>query len=381
MENILHIDMDAFYASIEENENPQYKNKPLAVVGYIGNRSVISTANYAARKYQIYSAMPLQTALKKLPGLVIIQANFKKYSEVSHQVKKILEKYSSEIEQSSIDEFYIDVRGSHLLFGSSVEIAEKIKKDIRKHLNLTCSIGISYIKLLSKIASDLRKPDGLTIINKDNFNKIMDNLKIEKIPGIGSKTAGLLHKRNIFIIRELRNQSLQELKRLLGLNGYYLYNAVRGIGERNLSAGHKIKSISHEITLEYDTMDVEQIKKLIMELSERTGRKLRQCQLKAKTIKVKLRYYDFKTINKQVSLKDYTDVTNTISRYGIEMINDLIIRPVRLIGIGVSSLLDEKENQQMKLFEENKKQEEFQESMDSLNKKFGDKIIKRGSLV
>lgn len=373
--------MDAFYASVEENGHPEYKNKPLAVVGDIGNRSVISTANYAARKYNIFSAMPLQTALKKYPSLTVVKANFSRYSEVSKKVKKIVEEYTPEIEQASIDEFYLDVKSSHLLFGSSEEIAEKIKKDIYMNLKLTCSIGISCNKLLSKIASNLQKPGGLTIIDKNNFNDTMDNLKIEKIPGIGKKTAQILHYKNIYLIKDLRNQSLHELKSLLGLNGYYLYNAARGIGEKKLSFSHETKSISHENTLEYDTTDIIQIKTLILNLSEKTGRRLREAKLKGKTVKIKLRYYDFKTITKQITLNEYTDVTNIISKYSMELIEDLITRPIRLIGIGISSLIDEKDNMQLELFNKDGKKKQFEESMDSLNKKFGDKIIKRASLL
>ena len=381
MENILHIDMDAFYASVEENENPGYRNKPLAVVGYIGNRSVISTANYAARKYNIFSAMPLQTGLKKYPSLIVVKANFSKYSEISHQVKKIIEKYTPEIEQASIDEFYLDVKSCHLLFGPSIEIAKKIKQDIYQQLNLTCSIGISYNKLLSKIASNLEKPAGLTVINKNNFNKVMDSLKIERIPGIGKKTAQILHYKNIYLIKDLRSLTLHELKSLLGLNGYYLYNAARGIGEKKLTSTHEAKSISHEVTLEYDTTDFDHIKKLVLDLSEKTGRKLREAKMKGKTIKIKLRYYDFKTISRQITLNEYTDVTNMISKYSLELVEDLIHRPVRLIGIGISSLTDEKDNMQLELFTKDNKKKEFEKSMDSLNKKFGDKIIKRASLL
>ncbi len=380
MENILHIDMDAFYASVEENDKPEYKNKPLAVVGDTNNRSVVSTANYAARKYKVFSAIPLKTALKRCPSLLVLKADFSKYSKISNRIFNILQKYTPEIEQASIDEFYIDVKGSHLLFGSSEEIAGKIKKEIYDRLKLTCSIGISYNKLLAKIASDLHKPDGLTIINKNNFNNIFKNLKIEKIPGIGEKTARIFHSRNIYLIKDLRDLSLSELKRLTGMNGYYLYNAVRGIGENKLTPHHEIKSISNEVTLEYDTTDFNQIKRLILDLSEKVGRRLRKKNFKGKTIRLKLRYFDFKTITRQVTLKKYTNTTEEIYKYSMELVKDLIHRQVRLIGIGMGSLYNEKDNKQLKLFGEDNKECGFETNIDSLNEKFKNKI-KRASLL
>ena len=380
MENILHIDMDAFYASVEENDKPEYKNKPLAVVGDTNNRSVVSTANYAARKYKVFSAIPLKTALKRCPSLLVLKADFSKYSKISKRIFNILQKYTPEIEQASIDEFYIDVKGSHLLFGSSEEIAGKIKKEIYDCLKLTCSIGISYNKLLAKIASDLHKPDGLTIINKNNFNNIFKNLKIEKIPGIGEKTARIFHSRNIYLIKDLRDLSLSELKRLTGMNGYYLYNAVRGIGENKLTPHHEIKSISNEVTLEYDTTDFNQIKRLILDLSEKVGRRLRKKNFKGKTIRLKLRYFDFKTITRQVTLKKYTNTTEEIYKYSMELVKDLIHRQVRLIGIGMGSLYNEKDNKQLKLFGEDNKECGFETNIDSLNEKFKNKI-KRASLL
>ncbi len=380
MENILHIDMDAFYASVEENDKPEYKNKPLVVVGDTNNRSVVSTANYAARKYKIFSAMPLKTALNRCPSLFVHKADFSKYSKISNRIFNILQKYAPDIEQASIDEFYVDVKGSHLLFGSSEEIAGKMKKDIYAHLKLTCSIGISYNKLLAKIASDLHKPDGLTIINKKNFNNIFENLKIEKIPGIGEKTARIFHNKNIYLIKDLKGLSLSELKRLTGMNGYYLYNAVRGIGENKLTPHHEIKSISNEVTLEYDTTDFNHIKRLILDLSEKVGRRLRKKNFKGKTIRLKLRYFDFKTITRQVTLKKYTNTTEEIYKYSMELVKDLIHRQVRLIGIGIGSLYSEKDNKQLKLFEEDDKECRFETEIDSLNERFKNKI-KRASLL
>jgi len=380
--DILHIDMDAFYASIEEKDHPEYKNKPLVVVGDISERAVVCTANYSARKYNIFSAMPLKTALKKYPSLLVIKANFKKYQQISKQVYEILAKYTPEIEQASIDEFFIDVKGSHLLFGSSLSIAQNIKNDIKKKLNLTCSIGISFNKLLAKIASDLNKPDGITIINKKNVSQILDPLPVKKIPGIGPKTEKILQLKNINTIKDLKNLSLLSLKKTFGANGLYLYNAARGIGETKLSLSHKIKSISNEVTLEFDTMDKDIIKNVLLILSDKVGSRLKEDGLKGRTIKIKIKYYDFKTITKQLTLSKFTNLNEEIYKHSIELIQDLLTRPIRLIGIGISNLI--KGEEQLNLFKtkatETKKYK-FEQSLTLINKKFNKNILKRGSLL
>lgn len=379
MEDILHIDMDAFYASIEERNHPEYKNKPLVVAGDIDNRSVISTANYTARRHNIYSAMPLQTALKKCPSLIIINPDFKKYVKTSDCIYQIIQNYSPEIEKASIDEFYMDVSGSLLLFGTSENIAKKIKKHIFNELQLTCSIGISYNKLLAKISSDINKPDGLTVINKNNFNNLIDNLKIEKIPGIGKKTAGILHQNKVYYIKELRNLSIEKLNKLFGINGIYFYDAVRGIDNSKLTYNHDIKSISNEITLKYDTTDFSLIKKIMLNLSDHIARRLREKNIKGKVLKIKLRYYDFKTTTRQISFKKYINTASDIYKFSFSIIKNLIHHPVRLIGIGITSLKNEKDDFQLTIF--NNKTLEFEKNIDTINKKFGNETLKRGSLL
>jgi len=379
MEDILHIDMDAFYASVEQRDHPEYKGKPLVVSGDVGSRSVISTASYEARKYNIFSAMPLAAALKKCPDIIIINPDFKKYASASDHIKTILHEYSPEIEQASIDEFYLNISGSHLLFGSSFEIAKKIQSHIKKELQLTCSIGISYNKLLAKMASNIKKPEGITHITGSNLSALFDHLEIEKIPGLGKKAALKLHMINVFTIKELKKLSLKKLNELFGINGTYFYNASRGIGSSELIFSNDVKSISNEITLKYDTMDQNIIKKIMLKLSDQVASRLRMDKLKGKTIKIKLRYYDFKTISKQLTLVEFINTADDLYRIGLDLIDDMISRPIRLIGVGVSSLIHEN-NEQLSLFKNNKKLE-FEKNIDVINKKFGSKTIKRGSLL
>lgn len=382
MTDILHIDMDAFFASAEIAERPELIDKPVVVTGHIGNRSVVSAANYVARKYGIFSAMPLKTARNKCKNLIILTADFKKYHTLSHQIYKIIEKYTPDIEQTSIDEFYLDVSQSHLLFGSSEDIARQIKKQIKQAFHLTCSIGIAANKLLAKIGSDLHKPDGLTIINPGSFNQIIDPLSIEKIPGIGPKTAQVLHDHNIFLIRELRQFDLDRLKKLFGINALYLYNAARGIGYSQLTSQAEIKSVSHEMTFEYDTQDMDIIRKILLQLSDMVAVRLRKYNILGKTIKVKVKYFDFKSISRQISLNNYMNSSEEIFQNSWQLMQDLNIKPIRLLGIGVSTLLDSNKQEQLLIFNNNKKKDiRFDKNIDIINKKFGKDVIKRASLI
>lgn len=380
MEDIIHLDMDAFYAAIEERDHPEYRNRPL-VVAFDGPRSVVSTANYEARKYKIFSALPLYLAKKQCSSLIIVNPDFKKYNRVSKQIYHVLETFTPDIEQSSIDEFYLDIKASHLLFGSSPEIAKKIKQEIYKNLQITCSIGISYNKLLAKMASDMQKPDGLTHISKSNCYKIINNLKIDKIPGLGKKSTALLHKKEIFTIEQLRKLSLTELNRLFGIHGYYYYNACRGIGENKLTLSKDTKSISNEITLHQDTRDKQIIKKVLLRLSDHLADRIRKKNLKGKVIKIKLRYYNFKTISKQISLQKFIHTSEDLFNYSYKLIDDLITQPIRLIGIGLSSLNDESKHSQLKLFNDNKEKKDIEKNMGQINEQFDEKLIKRGSLL
>ncbi|MDD5065618.1 MAG: DNA polymerase IV [bacterium] len=382
MPDILHVDMDSFFASVEIRERPELKDKPVAVSGDAVQRSVVSTANYAAREYGVFSAMPVMTALKKCPGLIVIKADMEKYERISCEVSGLLREFTPEIEPASIDEFYLDVSSSHLLFGSSIEIAEKIKKRIRTSFSLTCSIGLSYNKLLAKIASNLNKPDGLTVIDEKNMHSLLDPMKIGTIPGIGPKTSALLNRHGLYTIRDVQGTELSVLKRLLGINALYIYNACRGIGSSELILESDARQISREITLEHDTLDLAVLRPVLLELSDRVAERLREGGLHGKTIRLKIRYFDFKMTTRQVTLLRPINTANEIFQHILEMLRDLLVRPVRLAGVGVGSLSDSGEEQQLIFPEEEKKVRLGREkNRDEINRKFGKDSIKRASLL
>lgn len=383
MLDILHIDMDSFYASVEMVEHPEFKNKPLVVSGDTTSRSVVSTANYVARKYGIFSAMPLKTALSKCKNLIVIKASFEKYERTSKIIYDIISQFTSEMEQASIDEFYIDVKSSHLLFGTSQEIAKKIKNEIYKKLKITCSIGISYNKLLAKMASNLNKPNGLTILSKENFHHLMDKLPIDKIPGIGPKTKKILNTHQVYSIKDLQNIDISELKRLVGMEALYLHQAASGMGNSEITKIVEPRSVSNEITLDYDTKDENILKHVLLELCDKVARRLRENNITGKTIKLKIKYFDFKSITKQIKLNKEIISSEDISKNIMDLLADREDKPIRLLGVGVSSLIDKNKTEQLVMFqsEQESKKVEYEHKIDAIADKFGNKAIKRASLL
>ncbi len=351
--NIIHIDMDAFFASVEEKYNPELKNKPIGICGKISDRGVLSTANYIARKYGVHSAMPVKIAKKLCPQIILIEGNFELYKKESYEFEKICAQYTPDYEKASIDEIYLDVSKSHLLFGDTETIAKNIKKEIKDKLNLTCSIGISYNKILAKIASDINKPNGFTIINKENTENILNPLPIEKIPGVGKKSKEILNSRHIYTIADLRKLSRIELYKMLGTYGEKLFFIIRGLDDSKVIPENEYveKSISNEITLEYDTTDKRIIEKIFITLVEKVSNRLQQKGWKGKTIKIKIKYFDFKSITRQLTLQKPTDKVSIFYKNGLPILDSLIIRPIRLIGFGVSNLYGiEKDKSQLYLF-------------------------------
>jgi len=379
--DIIHIDMDAFFASIEQMDYPELKGKPIAVCGRKDSRGVIATASYEARKFGVYSAMPVRTALRKCPYLILVEARFERYSEISDEIAKIFYKYTPIVERTSIDEAYLDVSGSHLLFGTTIEIARRIKKEIKTEFGLSCSAGIAPNKLLAKIASDYKKPDGFTVISKDKVSEFLDNLKIEKLPGIGPKTQKIFNEMGIYFIRELKNLSKEQLIKLFGIYGERIYFMARGLDDSPVVPDEmqEEKSISNEITLDFDTMDIEIIKKVLLELSDKISSRLRARTLKAKTIKLKVKFFDFKVVTRQITLNRFISQSDIIYKNAIELFQTIEKRPVRLLGIGVSNF-EKHSDEQLSLFDD-KKIERVEKVVDTLKNRMGDEVIKRATFL
>src|SRR5690554_2393649 len=245
--NIMHVDMDAFYAAVEQMDKPELKGKPVIVGGVsLSNRGVVSTASYEARKYGVHSAMPIVEAKRLCPDAVFLPGRHERYSEVSRQIFEIFYQYTPLVEQISIDEAFLDLTGCSRLFGDSIQIGRRIKEDIYNKFGLTASIGLARNKFLAKLASDMEKPDGFFVIEDKDIDRILEPLDVNKIWGVGKKTAEILRSRGIDTIGRLKTLPLEELENLLGKNGIRLYYLSRGIDNRRVEVDNPVKSISHE---------------------------------------------------------------------------------------------------------------------------------------
>lgn len=339
MRRILHIDMDAFFAAVEQKRHPELIGKPV-VIGGSGDptqRGVVSTASYEARKFGIHSAMPLRTAYKLCPDAVFLPVDYEEYSRVSGEVKNILREFSSVMEDVGIDEAFLDISES---IESSEEIAKKIKEKIKAELDLTCSIGIAPNKLLAKIASDLNKPDGLTIINEGDIEKIVWPLAVRKLWGVGPKTEAYLKSININTIGQLAAMQLEKLTEHFGPSyGNYLYEASRGVDESPLVTHWEPKSSSRETTFQRDTNDWQTIAKTLAGLVKEVADDISRAGYLCRTVTVKIRFDDFKTYTRAKTIPEFSDSNEIIRKAAFEALSRIKLeKKVRLIGVRVSGL-------------------------------------------
>ncbi len=378
---IIHVDMDAFYASVEQRDNPNLQGKPVVVGGTPNSRGVASTCSYEARKYGIRSAMPLAEAERRCPQAIFLPVDIPKYYEVSQQIHRIFENYTPLVEPISLDEAFLDVTASLRLFGSAQMIALEIKNRIKEELKLTASVGLACNKFLAKLASDIQKPDGFVIINEEEIQAFLDPLPIERIWGVGPKTAEQLHKLNIRTIKDLKNIDEAFLRKKFGLSGSQLYYLARGIDKRPVEPGREAKSIGRETTFSEDLLDRETLQTYILGLSTDVGRKLRKGSFRAKTITLKVRLADFKTVSRSKTLESYTNLDQDIFREASLLFKDLQLKqPIRLIGVSVRNLTSGEIQQS--LFEtDNRDQEKLTKTIDTIKERFGENSITLARLL
>ncbi|HLV09626.1 MAG TPA: DNA polymerase IV, partial [Halanaerobiales bacterium] len=281
--DIMHIDMDAFFASVEQLDNPDISGKQV-IVGGLGKRGVVSTASYEARKYGVHSAMPMTEARKLCPEGIFISGRHKRYAELSGDIYQIFKNYTPLVEKVSIDEAFLDLKGCHRLFGNSVEIGKKIKKEIKNKTGLTASAGLAPNKFLAKLASDMDKPDGFFVIEEDRIAEILEPLSVNKMWGVGKKATKVLKNKGISTVGQLKKLSLNELSAIFDKMGIQLYYLSRGIDNRSVSQDDEIKSISHEETYSQDLKDREEIYQKLLSMAERVSRRMRKKGYKGNTI-------------------------------------------------------------------------------------------------
>ena len=383
---ILHIDMDAFYASVEQMDNPALKGRPV-IVGGTSNRGVVSAASYEAREFGVRSAMPIFKAKQRCPDGVYLPVRMNRYQEVSRQVMEILKRFSPLVEQVSIDEAYMDISGVDKLLGLPRDIGLELKHSIKETTSLTCSIGIAPNKFLAKVASDLDKPDGLTIIPPEKVPQFIQRLPIGKVPGVGKKAVQTLHKMRVVTlgdVRELRERALFEKT---GKFGERLFRLSRGIDETPVVPHMASKSISSEKTLSVNTNDQEILKKKLMTQSEMVGKRAREKGVKGTTVTLKLKRADFTQMTRRVTMEEATNSTNTIYEQGLKLLAQVkASTKFRLIGIGLSNLVTVAEiPKQLDLFGKTepheKSWENVERAMDTIKERFGRDAIRRGGVL
>lgn len=380
---ILHIDMDAFYAAIEIRDNPRLANVPVIVGGTPDGRGVVSTANYIARRYGVHSAMSAAQAKRLCPQAVFLRPRMNHYADVSRRIRDIFHRYTDLVEPLSLDEAFIDVRGSQALFGDAVSIARAIKEQILREVGLTASAGVAPNKFLAKVASDLRKPDGLVVVPVDGVQAFLDPLPVTRIWGVGAQTQKKLESFGVHTIRDLRELSLEVLKPAFGINSEHFWRLARGIDNRAVVPDRDAKSISHETTFHHDHHDPEILRAWLLELSDQVARRLRRHEIVGKCVQLKLRYSNFETHTRRQSLPEPTHATDTIAAVAVELFERHRFdfnRGVRLLGVGISQLVAQRPVQ-LSLFDDpqGERSKRIDQAADSIRDKFGSAAIRRGS--
>ena len=339
---IIHVDMDAFFVSVEELDDPSLKGKPV-VVGHDGPRGVVSTANYVARQYGVHSAQPIAVAHRLCPDLLVVEPHFSRYKEVSRHVHDIFHEYTDLIEPLSLDEAYLDVTDNKFGIDMAVDIAREIKKRIRQVTGLTASAGVSYCKFLAKVASDYRKPDGLCTVHPERALEFIDNLKVEQFWGVGEKTAQHMHKMGVFTGKQLRGLTLQQLTTQFGKMGKVFYDFARGIDDRPVVTEWVRKSVGCERTYIKDITRQEDMLAELSILADELESRLARNNFKGRTLVLKVKFCDFRQTTHSLTENVVIEHKEKIMALVKELLNEVDFqqRPVRLLGITVTNPVEE----------------------------------------
>ena len=381
--HILHVDMDAYYASVEMMDNPRLKGRPVIVGGSPNGRGVVAAASYEARKYGIHSAMSAYRASRLCPDAVFIKPRFDRYVELSRQIFRIFTRFTPLVEKLSIDEAFLDVTASLRLFGAAENIGRTIKKCILNETGLVASVGMAPNKFLAKLASDLEKPDGFTVITMENLRSILDPLPVSRIWGIGKKAAARLKMAGIYTIADMLGPGKKKFQRIIGSRAGTLLELAQGIDGRSVITTHGVKSIGHEITFEHDIADAARLIEYCNSLAGQVARRLRGHNMRAGTINIKARYPDFVTRTRSVSLDVPTASTVQIRKTARNLLAHRLgrgNRPLRLLGVSVSNLHEPVT--QASLFSghiEPNQEELVDHLVDRLQDAYGKNVIRRGT--
>jgi len=377
---IFHIDLDAFFVSVEQALNPKLKGKPVIVGGDPERRGVVASASYEARPFGIHAGMPSSKARRLCPQAIFIRSHFSIYKDASAKFMKILGDFSPYIEPLGLDEAYLDVTGCEEPYGPPQKLALAMKERINKELEITASVGIATCKVVAKIASDLCKPDRLLEIAPGEEQAFFNPLPVAKLPGVGKKTEQALKEMGVTTIGELASLPLDTIKRRFGATGAVIHSYARGIDDRQVEAPGEAKSISQQLTFARDTVDLNFLEANLHNLCQEVCQDLRSQNKRAKCVAIRLRYADFKTITRQVILREASNITQVVFAAAQQLLTKALAqqeKQVRLIGVRISSLVGE--GKQLPMFDSGtEKPEHLDKAIDKIRRKYGSTAIKTG---
>jgi DNA polymerase-4 len=383
---ILHIDMDAFYAAVEQLDDPTLRGKPV-IVGGTSNRGVVSAASYEARRFGVRSGIPIFQAREKCPQGIFLPVRMRRYKEMSRKIMGIVAGFTPAVEPVSIDEAFMDLTGTGMVLGPPEAIGKELKNRIKAATSLTCSIGIAPNKFLAKIASDMNKPDGLTVIHPEDVSGIVEHLPADKIPGVGEKTRAILKDLGIKTLSDVGKLPESLILNRIGKFGRRLLDFSKGLDESPVSPHSEVKSVSRETTLKEDTCDREVLERQLLIQSEIVGRRMRKKGVRGTTVTLKLKRADFKQMTRSVTLDKFTHSSQDIYQEGLKLFArfDESVK-FRLVGIGVSNLIRGRDlPKQLDLFgdprSEERNLEAVEKAVDVIKDRFGSEAIKRGRAV
>jgi DNA polymerase-4 len=378
--SILHVDMDAFFAAVEQLDNPELRGKPI-LVGGSGPRGVVATASYEARPFGCRSAMPTGMALRLCPHAIVVRGRYARYREVSDAMFAILEDFTPQIQPLSIDEAFLDLTGTQRLLGEPAEVARRIKQRVRDELGLTISIGVAPNKFLAKLASDLHKPDGLTVIRAEDIDRVLLPLPISRIWGIGPRTQKRLNELGLHTIGDVRKWPLKLLTDRFGPEGERYYRLSRGLDDRPVHSDLQAKSIGHEQTFGVNLSDAEALRAVLLSQVEQIGRRLRRHRLRARGVTLKIRDGEFHTITRGTMLDEPTDLTQRLWEAAKRIFDEWAagsFKPLRLLGVQATPLTADAE--QLSLFADPAAQrlKRVDATLDQIHERFGSAAVQRG---
>lgn len=380
--SIMHIDMDAFFASVELLDHPELRGKPV-IVGHVGPRSVVTAATYEARKFGVNSAMPMAVALRHCPQAIVLEPHMERYRDASARVMSIFDSITPLVERLSIDEAFLDVSGARKLLGTPWQIGTMIRRRVYEELGLTCSVGIAATKFVAKLASSTAKPDGLLVVPAARTQEFLDPLPVSALWGVGAATEEAMHRRGLRTVADVRSTPIGSLISGLGeASGARLHALARGYDPRVVDTRTVEKSVGHEITFADDVADPVLVRRELLRLADRVATRMRRSGVRARTVAVKVRFGDFSTLTRSRTLAEPSDTGRVLYEAAAELLTaaNPMSRPVRLIGVRGEQLVDADEVA-FSLWSETEDWREAELAVDDVAKRFGSGAVRPASLL